>query len=98
MRPARNQLYLLSGLLLVGLLASEAFGDDSEAKRPTVQVGDPFTEKLLIECTLELFADDLVVGIQDLFGLGDIVAHLAALFPGDADQCVDVVSHHRGLG
>ena len=39
-------------------------------KRPSVQVGDPFMEKLLIECTLELFAEELVVGIQDLGGAG----------------------------
>ena len=39
-------------------------------KRPSVQVGDPFTEKVLIECCLELFAADLVVGIQDLGGAG----------------------------
>ena len=40
------------------------------AKRPSVQVGDPFTEKVLIECCLELFARDLVVGVQDLGGAG----------------------------
>ena len=40
------------------------------AKRPSVQVGDPFMEKLLIECTLELFAARIVAGIQDLGGAG----------------------------
>ena len=40
------------------------------AKRPSVQVGDPFTEKVLIECCLELFARDLVAGVQDLGGAG----------------------------
>ncbi len=54
----------------VSVLASETFSDGGPTKRPSVQVGDPFMEKLLIECTLELFADDLVVGIQDLGGAG----------------------------
>ena len=48
------------------MLASATFEDEGETKRPTVQVGDPFTEKVLIECCLEIFAADLVVGIQDL--------------------------------
>ena len=42
----------------------------SRRKRPGVQVGDPFMEKVLIECCLEVFAADLVVGIQDLGGAG----------------------------
>jgi phosphoribosylformylglycinamidine synthase II len=54
----------------VSVLASETFESTGPAKRPSVQVGDPFQEKLLIECTLELFAADLVVGIQDLGGAG----------------------------
>jgi phosphoribosylformylglycinamidine synthase II len=54
----------------VSVLASETFDPDGPAKRPSVQVGDPFTEKLLIECTLELFTAGLVVGIQDLGGAG----------------------------
>jgi phosphoribosylformylglycinamidine synthase subunit PurL len=60
----------------VSVLASETFDAASEdggagpAKRPSVQVGDPFMEKLLIECTLELFAAGVVVGIQDLGGAG----------------------------
>ena len=51
------------------VLASATFaaGDEGKsAKRPTVQVGDPFMEKLLVECCLELFAANLVEGIQDL--------------------------------
>ena len=52
------------------MLASETFESTGPAKRPSVQVGDPFQEKLLIECTLELFAEELVVGIQDLGGAG----------------------------
>ncbi|MGZ4491113.1 MAG: phosphoribosylformylglycinamidine synthase subunit PurL, partial [Nocardioidaceae bacterium] len=54
----------------VSVLASETFESTGPAKRPSVQVGDPFQEKLLIECTLEIFAEDLVVGIQDLGGAG----------------------------
>ncbi|GAB3439998.1 phosphoribosylformylglycinamidine synthase subunit PurL [Streptomonospora sediminis] len=52
------------------VLASATFDDESHAKRPSVQVGDPFLEKLLIECSLELFEADLVVGIQDLGAAG----------------------------
>src|SRR6185436_3155362 len=49
---------------------SRADGSRGPAKRPSVQVGDPFQEKLLIECTLAVFAEDLVVGIQVLGGAG----------------------------
>jgi phosphoribosylformylglycinamidine synthase len=54
----------------VSVLASETFDAEGPAKRPSVQVGDPFTEKLLIEACLEIFAADLVTGIQDLGGAG----------------------------
>lgn len=54
----------------VSVLASETFGSAGPAKRPSVQVGDPFAEKVLIECSLEIFAENLVVGIQDLGGAG----------------------------
>ncbi|MFJ8696033.1 phosphoribosylformylglycinamidine synthase subunit PurL [Streptomyces roseolilacinus] len=62
----------------VSVLASETFDAASDSasgtgkpkKRPAVQVGDPFQEKLLIECTLEVFAEKLVAGIQDLGGAG----------------------------
>ncbi|MGW7487096.1 phosphoribosylformylglycinamidine synthase subunit PurL [Streptomyces sp. NPDC054786] len=54
----------------VSVLASETFDDTKPTKRPAVQVGDPFQEKLLIECTLEIFKEDLVDGIQDLGGAG----------------------------
>jgi len=54
----------------VSVLASETFDETGPAKRPSVQVGDPFTEKLLIEACLEIFAQDLVTGIQDLGGAG----------------------------
>src|ERR671913_1435871 len=51
-------------------MASADFGEDSEEKRPTVQVGDPFTEKLLIEACLELIASDGIVAIQDMGAAG----------------------------
>ena len=53
------------------VLASATFADDDPSKRPTVQVGDPFAEKLLIEASLELIAGGLVEGLQDL-GAGGI--------------------------
>ncbi|MEB3076496.1 AIR synthase-related protein, partial [Capnocytophaga gingivalis] len=51
-------------------MASADFGEDADAKRPTVQVGDPFTEKLLIEACLELMASDAIVAIQDMGAAG----------------------------
>ena len=51
-------------------MASAEFRDDSDEKRPTVQVGDPFTEKLLIEACLELMATDAIVAIQDMGAAG----------------------------
>ena len=51
-------------------MASAEFSEDSEEKRPTVQVGDPFTEKLLIEACLELMATDAIEGIQDMGAAG----------------------------
>ncbi|RXK03566.1 phosphoribosylformylglycinamidine synthase subunit PurL [Halarcobacter bivalviorum] len=52
------------------VMSSASFDEDSESKRPTVQVGDPFTEKLLLEACLELFKEDLIVGIQDMGAAG----------------------------
>ena len=53
------------------VLASESFdGDGKPAKRPSVQVGDPFSEKVLIECCLELYSAGVVEGIQDLGAAG----------------------------
>ncbi|WP_344684313.1 MULTISPECIES: phosphoribosylformylglycinamidine synthase subunit PurL [Actinomycetes] len=52
------------------VLASESFDDTKPSKRPAVQVGDPFSEKVLIECCLELFHAELVEGIQDLGAAG----------------------------
>ena len=54
----------------VSVLASESFEQSGPSKRPAVQVGDPFMEKLLIECTLELLHAGLIEGIQDLGGAG----------------------------
>ena len=51
-------------------MASAEFGADSEEKRPTVQVGDPFVEKLLIEACLELMATDAIIAIQDMGAAG----------------------------
>lgn len=52
------------------ILASETFDEGGPTKRPAVQVGDPFAEKVLIECCLELFANNVVEGIQDLGAAG----------------------------
>ena len=66
----------LDGIGGVSVLASESFDVDADGepvkprKLPSVQVGDPFAEKVLIECCLELYREKLVVGIQDLGGAG----------------------------
>jgi phosphoribosylformylglycinamidine synthase len=54
----------------VSVLASRTLEGDAEASRPSVQIGDPFTEKLLIECCLELVEAELIEGLQDLGGAG----------------------------
>src|SRR5438552_18808958 len=51
-------------------MASESFSEEKEQRRPTVQVGDPFTEKLLLEACLELMEKDCIVGIQDMGAAG----------------------------
>ncbi len=58
------------GIHGASLLASSEFDETTEDKRPTVQIGDPFTEKLLIEACLELFEYDWVVGVQDMGAAG----------------------------
>ncbi|SDQ54767.1 phosphoribosylformylglycinamidine synthase subunit PurL [Thermostaphylospora chromogena] len=75
------------------VLASATFEDESQAKRPSVQVGDPFMEKLLIECCMELFAADVVVGIQDLgaAGISCATTELAAKGTGGMDVRLDLV-------
>jgi phosphoribosylformylglycinamidine synthase subunit PurL len=60
------------------------------AKRPSVQVGDPFMEKLLIECTLEIFSAGLVTGIQDLGGAGLSCATSELASAGDGGMHVDL--------
>ncbi|GAA2037180.1 phosphoribosylformylglycinamidine synthase subunit PurL [Catenulispora yoronensis] len=74
------------------VLASATFDEDGPAKRPSVQVGDPFMEKVLIECCLEIFAADLVVGIQDLgaAGLTCSTTELAAAGTGGMDVRLDL--------
>ena len=74
----------------VSVLASETFGDEGPAKRPSVQVGDPFTEKLLIECCVEIYAADLVVGIQDLGGAGLSCATSELASAGDGGMRVEL--------
>jgi phosphoribosylformylglycinamidine synthase len=75
------------------VLASATFETDGEAKRPSVQVGDPFAEKVLIECCLEIFAADLVTGIQDLgaAGISCATTELAAAGTGGMDVDLDLV-------
>ncbi len=72
------------------VLASAEFGDGAEDKRPTVQVGDPFEEKKLLECSLELLQRDLVVALQDLgaAGLTSSAAEMAA--KGEVGIDIDV--------
>ena len=75
------------------VLASETFDEDGPAKRPSVQVGDPFQEKLLIECTLELFAAGVINGISDLgaAGLSCATAELASSGDGGMHVVLDRV-------
>src|SRR5688572_18791879 len=74
----------------VSVLASAEFSDGDEAKRPSVQVGDPFEEKRLIEACLALFDNDLVVGIQDLGGAGLCCATSETASRGGLGMDVDV--------
>jgi phosphoribosylformylglycinamidine synthase len=74
----------------VSVLASETFTDTGPAKRPSVQVGDPFMEKLLIECTLELFAAGVITGIQDLGGAGLSCATSELASAGDGGMHVNL--------
>ncbi len=74
----------------VSVLASETFDERGPTKRPSVQVGDPFMEKLLIECTLQLFAEGLVSGIQDLGGAGLSCATAELASAGDGGMHIDL--------
>ena len=84
----------LDGIGGVSVLASDTFsGDESGAGRkklPSVQVGDPFTEKVLIECCLELYAADLVIGIQDLGGAGLSCATSELASAGDGGMAIEL--------
>ncbi|MFC2570660.1 MAG: phosphoribosylformylglycinamidine synthase subunit PurL, partial [Schaalia sp.] len=72
------------------ILASETFEDGMPAKRPSVQVGDPFMEKVLIECCLDLFEAGVVQGIQDLGAAGISCATSELASNGDSGMHVDL--------
>ncbi len=74
----------------VSVLASATFDEESPSKRPSVQVGDPFTEKVVIECCLELFERGLVTGIQDLGGAGLSCATSETASHGGSGMLVDL--------
>jgi phosphoribosylformylglycinamidine synthase len=80
----------LDGIGGVSVLASETFGEGSHKKLPSVQVGDPFMEKVLIECCLELYAARLVVGIQDLGGAGLSCATSELASAGDGGMRIEL--------
>jgi phosphoribosylformylglycinamidine synthase len=84
----------LDGIGGVSVLASDTFAGDEggsgRKKLPSVQVGDPFTEKVLIECCLELFQAGLVVGIQDLGGAGLSCATSELASAGDGGMHVSL--------
>lgn len=84
----------LDGIGGVSVLASETFGGDETGsgrkKLPSVQVGDPFTEKVLIECCLELYAAGLVIGIQDLGGAGLSCATSELASAGDGGMAIEL--------
>ena len=71
-------------------MASADFDEDSEEKRPTVQVGDPFTEKLLIEACLELMATDAIVAIQDMGAAGLTSSSVEMAIKGGAGIRLDM--------
>lgn len=72
------------------VLASESFDADKPSKRPAVQVGDPFAEKVLIECCLELFKGSVVEGIQDLGAAGISCATSELASNGDGGMHVEL--------
>jgi len=83
----------LDGIGGVSVLASDTFEDGAERKLPAAQVGDPFAEKVLIECCLDLYHAGVVVGIQDLGGAGLACAtsELAASGDGGMEVNLDAV-------
>ena len=74
----------------VSVLASETFEEGGPAKRPAVQVGDPFAEKVLIECCLDLYKAKVVDGIQDLGGAGLSCATSELASNGDGGMQVEL--------
>jgi phosphoribosylformylglycinamidine synthase len=72
------------------ILASDTFSDGGPTKRPAVQVGDPFAEKVLIECCLELYRDELVEAIQDLGAAGISCATSELAANGGSGMRVDL--------
>jgi phosphoribosylformylglycinamidine synthase len=71
-------------------MASAEFGADSEEKRPTVQVGDPFSEKLLLEACLEIMAKDCVIAIQDMGAAGLTCSAVEMGAKGDLGVTLDL--------
>jgi phosphoribosylformylglycinamidine synthase len=84
----------LDGIGGVSVLASDTFGGDEAGpgrkKLPSVQVGDPFMEKVLIECCLELYTGGLVIGIQDLGGAGLACATSELASAGDGGMAIEL--------
>lgn len=80
----------LDGIGGVSVLGSATFEEGEERKLPAVQVGDPFAEKVLIECCLELYHAGVVVGIQDLGGGGLACATSELAAAGDGGMRVDL--------
>lgn len=80
----------LDGIGGVSVLASDTFEEGAERKLPAVQVGDPFAEKVLIECCLELYKAGVVVGIQDLGGAGLSCATSELAAAGDGGMSVNL--------
>jgi phosphoribosylformylglycinamidine synthase II len=72
------------------ILASDSFSEGGPTKRPAVQVGDPFAEKVLIECCLELFREKLVEGIQDLGAAGISCATSELASNGDGGMFIEL--------
>ena len=71
-------------------MASAEFGEDSEEKRPTVQVGDPFAEKLLLEACLEIMQKDCVIAIQDMGAAGLTCSAVEMGAKGDLGVTLDL--------
>ncbi|WP_334144076.1 phosphoribosylformylglycinamidine synthase subunit PurL, partial [Corynebacterium nuruki] len=84
----------LDGIGGVSVLASDTFEEGAERKLPAVQVGDPFAEKVLIECCLDLYRAGVVVGIQDLGGAGLSCATAELAAAGDGGMHINLDNVH----